>query len=959
MSDFGDLSMMELFRVEVETQTETLNQGLLDLESGASGTAVEPLMRAAHSIKGAARIVGLDLAVHLSHAMEDVLETTKKGEFSLEPPHIDTLLKGVDFITQLANVPDAELEAWISDQTPVSEALSEEVKAILDPSSAAPAEATPPAPAPVAEKKVEAPPPPAAQPAPAATPVVDDLPPDEPDLSMIDLFRAEVETQTETLNNGLIALESGTTGDTVEPLMRAAHSIKGAARIVGLHSSVKLAHAMEDVLEAARQSKLQLDAVGVDVLLAGADYFVQLGQTTDDALAGWLEEQRPHSLELGQKLRAVLAGETPLPDPGPDTAALKALATEDEAPEHPKESAQATPPPASKPVPEAPAPAKTSSAPQAESKKESSSTSSNSSRAVRVTAENLDRMMSLGAESLVQARQFEPLLAELKRHKKNQSHLGKLVARLREQARSSGSLKADEMLNAIEETLGLLRQQSANLINGFETFNRNATNLTDRLYREVISSRMRPFADAVGGFPRLVRDICRQLGKKAQLEILGKATEVDRDILQRMEAPLNHLIRNALDHGLETPKERLQAGKKEEGILRLEARHRSGMLLVTLRDDGRGISTSELQRKVIERGLVSEEMAANLSESELLDFLFLPGFSTAKNVTEISGRGVGLDVVQSMVHDSGGSVRVFSKLGEGTTFQLQLPITRSVMRALMVEIAEEAYAFPLARIDRAITLPLKEIKSIENRQFFELDGRSIGLISAAQVLELPENTSSRSEVPVIVVSERNHRYGLAVDSFLGERDFVVRPLDKRLGKVPDIGASSLTEDGSPVLIIDVEDIARSIDSLLTGGNLERIHSGEGPARRKAAKRVLVVDDSITVREVERKLLENRGYEVDVAVDGMEGWNAIRLGAYDLVISDVDMPRMNGIEFVRHIKSDANLKSIPVMIVSYKDREEDRLRGMEAGANYYLTKSSFHDETLIEAVLDLIGEAHDE
>ena len=216
--------------------------------------------------------------------------------------------------------------------------------------------------------------------------------------------------------------------------------------------------------------------------------------------------------------------------------------------------------------------------------------------------------------------------------------------------------------------------------------------------------------------------------------------------------------------------------------------------------------------------------------------------------------------------------------------------------------------------------------------------------------------ASGDALPVIVVSDRLNCYGLVVDRFLGESDLVVQPLDPRLGKVPDITAVALMEDGSPILIIDVEDMVRSVDNLLFGRRLR----GVGRAARAIAgpmrKRILVVDDSLTVREVERQLLANHGYEVEVAVDGMDGWNAVRVGHYDLVITDLDMPRMDGFELVSQIKNDARLRAVPVMIVSYKGSEEDRNRGLEAGANYYLAKSSFHDETLLQAVVDLIGEA---
>jgi two-component system sensor histidine kinase and response regulator WspE len=277
-----------------------------------------------------------------------------------------------------------------------------------------------------------------------------------------------------------------------------------------------------------------------------------------------------------------------------------------------------------------------------------------------------------------------------------------------------------------------------------------------------------------------------------------------------------------------------------------------------------------------------------------------------------------------------------------------------VVRTLLAEIGGEPYAFPLAHIIRTIKLSKDRIQLLEGRQHFEFDGRRIGLVTARQVLETGEGTHEGDELSVILMGDSSHTYGLVVDRFLGERDLVVQPLDAQLGKIKDIAAGALMPDGSPVLIVDAEDLIRSMDKLVAGGRLSRVQH-QGAAAGKKRKRVLVVDDSLTVREVERKLLGNRGYEVEVAVDGMDGWNAVRTGHFNLVVTDIDMPRMDGIELVTLINKDPNLKSLPVVVVSYKDRDEDRQRGLEAGAAYYLTKGSFHDETLLQAVVDLIGE----
>jgi two-component system sensor histidine kinase and response regulator WspE len=500
--------------------------------------------------------------------------------------------------------------------------------------------------------------------------------------------------------------------------------------------------------------------------------------------------------------------------------------------------------------------------------------------------------------------------------------------------------------------------------NELELFCQRFSNLGDRLYRQVIATHATPFADRGQSFPRMVRDLARELGKKVNLEIIGKSTLVDRDILERLEAPLFHILRNALDHGIETPQERLAVGKPEEGTIRIEVIHRAGMLLIIISDDGRGIDMETLRQEIIRKNHINPEVANQLTENELMEFLFLPGFSTAKIVTEISGRGVGLDVVHSTVREVGGTLRAVSQPGKGLTIYLQLPLTLSVLRTLLVEISKEPYAFGLARIDRVVMLPRTEIIVSENQPFFMLNDQPVGLISAHQVLELPSQNINKEYLPIVVISDGGSRlnsssrlnyYGLVIDRFMGECSLVVRPLDPRLGKVPNINAAALMDDGSPVLIIDVEDIVRSITKIFAAGQLSQVNQSSSQTVTKTYKRILVVDDSITVREMERKLLENNGYQVDVAVNGMDGWNAVRSGEYDLVVTDIDMPRMNGFELTTQIRANGKLKHLPVIIVSYKDREEDRIQGLEAGANYYLTKSSFHDRTLLKAVIDVIGE----
>jgi two-component system sensor histidine kinase and response regulator WspE len=738
--------------------------------------------------------------------------------------------------------------------------------------------------------------------------------------SMLDLFRTEVDNQAKVLTTGLLALErSNQSAEQIEILMRAAHSLKGAARIVDLGAAVQVAHAMEDCFVTAQKRPVTLGQRQIDLLLSGVDLLVKISQTAESDAAKWEAEQKGEIDSFIAALMPVLEGhdkgEPPATEPKPFSSE-KAVVFE---------TVNATLPDAD--------------------------------RVLRVTADHLNRVLGSASESLVESRRLAPFADSLLRLKRQYGDLVQMLNALIESLPEKDRTEQVHMrVFAIQNKATECRQVLTDRLGDLEVFDQRSTNLSHRLYEEALACRMRPFADGIHGFPRIVRDIALSLGKKVKLEIIGEMVSVDRDMLEKLEAPLIHLLQNAVDHGVEFPDDRRQAGKPDEGLVRLDVRHNAGMLQVTVFEDGRGIDPEVLRRAVVKRELVNAETAAKLSEMELFEFLFLPGFSMKETVTKISGRGMGLDVVKNMVKQVRGTVRVFSEVGKGTRFQLQLPLSLSVVRTLLVDIGGESYAFPLAHITRTLKLPKTKIEVMEGRQHFDFDGRQIGLVTAHQVLDLGGPNLYGDELPVIIVEDHGNFYGVVVDRFLGERELVVHPLDPRLGKIKDVSTGALMEDGSPGLIIDVEDLVHSIDKLITRGALSKV-SAQGTAElAKKRKRVLIVDDSLTVRELERKLLRSHGYEVEAALDGMDGWNAVRTGNFDLVISDVDMPRMDGIELVTLIKKDINTKSLPVMIISYKDREEDRQRGLEAGADYYLAKGSFHDEALLNAVKDMIGEA---
>jgi two-component system sensor histidine kinase and response regulator WspE len=720
------------------------------------------------------------------------------------------------------------------------------------------------------------------------------------DRSLFVLFQQEARAQSAKLASGLIALESDNSPAALEELMRAAHSLKGAARIVGHEGVADIAHELEECFVAAQNGLLAITADQVDVLLRAVDMLAATALTDpEQAVHRSSVEARE---EMLRALRAIAVAR--------DGLAERAVAT---APE--------------------------TASPQ---------------RGVRVddASEDSDRLLTLASEALVATRALAGSVNDDGRDRWADKEIARAFDTL-------GALLAESRHGGVSAALAALRTAVASLLSmrrerafALDSVSQRVSIAVSQLYEGVLDARMLPFGDGIVGLPRLVRDTARELGRQVERVTSGENTPVDREVLRRLDAPLGHLIRNAVDHGIEPAEERLARGKSARGTIRVEARHGGGRLLVSVQDDGRGLDVDAVRARVVERGLAEASAVAEMSSAELSHFLFLPGFTLRDEVTPISGRGVGLDVVQMSVREIGGDVRLVNLPTGGMRFDMQLPLTLSVIRALVVLIGDEPYAFPLARVHRILRVEGSEVSSVEGRRHFTLDGRQIGLVWAHQLLDVPASPPS-DEMSVVVIGEHELAWGVVVDRFVGEQELVLRGLDARLSKVQDVGGAALLADGSPLLVLDVDDLMRTASALVSAGSLETARQGPSGAQ-KSRKRVLVVDDSLTVRELERKMIEGLGYIVDVAVDGMEGWNAMRAGNYDLVVTDVDMPRMDGIELVTLIKRDAALRATPVMIVSYKDRDEDRRRGLDAGADYYLTKGSFYDETMLRAIEDFIG-----
>jgi len=755
--------------------------------------------------------------------------------------------------------------------------------------------------------------------------------PDDDRQTLLALFNEEAQTQTRVLANGLLSLERAPTDPaSLEDCMRAAHSLKGAARIIDLPAGVAIAHRMEECFVAAQRGELVLQPSHIDTLLGGLDLLLRVAATDDAGL--------PSADEIAAFTAALAPAAPPSPPPAATAGGLPGAAAGGSV------AVLAPGPESSTPALE----------PQTSAAPASGAAATETHRMLRVRADRLDRLLNLSAEALVASRWIEPFAQSLVRTKR----FGHEALRSLEGVREALSPRLTEAeLAALDEVRRQLADVERLLTTHIDELDRRSANVAQQLYDEAAQCRMRPFGDATEAYPRIVRDFARSLGKEVQLSIEGVATPVDRDILDLLDAPIGHLLRNAIDHGIELPAERVACGKPPIATVTLSARHNAGKLLIAVADDGGGIDTEAVRQAVVARRQADEATAARMTEHELLQFLLLPGFSLRERVTDVSGRGVGLDAVYEIVKRVHGTVHIETQPGRGTRFVLQLPLTLSLVRSLLVEIAGEPYAFSLVQVRRAANVARDALTMLEGREHVMWNARPVGVVAAHQLLGLAAPERVPDPLPIVVVGDDQETYAVAVDRFLGERTLVVQPLDPRLGKVQDIAAGALLDNGEPVLIVDVDDLLRSIDALVCGGQLARLPDAPQAAAPRARRaQVLVVDDSLTVRELERKLLEARGYAVTVAVDGMDAWNTLRGAPFDLVVTDVDMPRMDGIELVTMIKRDPALSAVPVLIVSYKDRPEDRRRGLDAGADYYLAKSSFHDTALIDAVRDLIGDA---
>ncbi|MBT0959564.1 hybrid sensor histidine kinase/response regulator [Denitromonas iodatirespirans] len=498
----------------------------------------------------------------------------------------------------------------------------------------------------------------------------------------------------------------------------------------------------------------------------------------------------------------------------------------------------------------------------------------------------------------------------------------------------------DPLLKTLGDRLSALAQRA-------ERESRALAGSVDTLQAELRIALMLPFASLLEVMPKLVRDLARDSGKDIELRIDGAELEIDRRILEQLKDPLIHLVRNAVDHGIESPAERHRAGKASRGRIAIDIQPLEGSRVELLvADDGAGIDPAQIANSAAKLGLIAPEEVATVSHQAALSLMFASGLSTSPILTNLSGRGLGLAIVREKVEKLSGSIVAELPDGGGTRFRIVLPSMLATFRGVLVGVGEQQFVLPSRNVERVQRVAVDSIKTVENREAIEIDGLAVALVRLADVLGLPADTADDGRLPLVVLSAAGQRIAFAVDAVLGDQEVLVKGLGPQLRRVANFSGATVLGSGRLVPIIDVADLMKSAPRAAAKSS-----TPSAPPPRQHS--LLVVEDSITARILLKSILESAGYRVDTAVDGIDALTALRTGAYDLVVSDVEMPRMDGFSLTESIRQDKKLADTPVILVTALESREDRERGVEAGANAYIVKSSFDQSDLFEAIRRLI------
>jgi two-component system, chemotaxis family, sensor kinase CheA len=740
--------------------------------------------------------------------------------------------------------------------------------------------------------------------------------------SLLVKFVEVTQDRLQAIQLGILDLEKPESNAAAEGVARELHTMKGEARMLGLVAIGQLAHCCEDLLKGEREKKVETRAA-TDLLLHACDAISDLLDDLEAAKEG-SDESNEMALKMSQ------AAGTPLPPLKPVRPGAK--------PKLNLPGAAAKKPETPLPAPTAPtgvAPvARASSPTPGKGPEERAERATPIDRSIRVNVEILDALGLLAGDLLVESARSGLRGAEIQGLFERFSRLGDNLLRLSEAQQLE--TKSRERVAQLESDLHLLRDDAFRFVrshaDGFNTLHGNLTQMADH----VAEARLIPLASVFEAFPRAARDLAHAQNKHIEMVVDNTNAGVDRSLVADLRDALVHLLRNSVDHGIEGPDTRSTLGKPETGKIHLRARADGDMLHVEVEDDGRGIDPDRLRQVAVNKRLLTESQAASLSEREAMELIFRAGFSTREEISEISGRGVGMDVVKKKVESLGGSVTVTSRIGRSTTVSLRLPQSLALMRVLLIRMGDDVYGMPAADVEAVARFRPEDRLEIMGTVAVMHRGRPVTMVALGPLLGL--NGGPRFERPPCVVV----RYGedlaaLVVDGFVDEREVAVKPVGGDFLKgAPFVAGSAALEDGRIAVLLHVPDIMTEVRKMA------RPVTEASQTRRL---KVLLVDDSPIARATESALVRALGHTVEEAQDGEDGWSKLQSAVFDLILTDVQMPRLDGFSLTRRIKQSAELAKVPVVILSSLASPEDKRRGLDAGADAYLIKGELGVESL--------------
>ncbi len=769
---------------------------------------------------------------------------------------------------------------------------------------------------------------------------------------LIEIFKNEAEDYLNILSSGLLELESSNDPELLERIYRTTHSLKGAARAVNFSGIEELCQVMETLFSRIKNGEMKITPELLDVLLAGVEELTTLINSD--------EPDQSADYEILENLQKALNGSLP------EAASSESRASKPEPQPEAKEVKEEKPPekaPAQVKKPKPSAKEKTPAAPKAKpGPKKSSGTSTAPSETIRVSFRRVDQLINQSEELLMiklkndhyvqNVRELNDLFREQK------SRLLAFLNQLQDTVSHYKSMpqteaKQNEKLNQLINTLNgniqnifTFEKRLLQFYTVLENDNHQISALIEHHLTDIRQLMMFPFSTITNYLQTSTRSIARELHKQIELKIIGSEIELDKHVLEELKDPLIHIIRNSIDHGIEPPEERLMKGKPEKGKITIEVLPpRDQNIVIRISDDGRGIDLEKVKQSALRKNLVKPEELEHFSPAQILGLIFKSGFSTAQKVSRLSGRGLGMAVVAENVEKLGGTVKIENNPPFGCSFLITLPLNMATSRGILIEVAGQRYIIPTRTVEAPLRVEAQRLKSVEGNKVIQVNGRNIPVYELASLLELkPVQIDEHKKLSMLILNWGQQRLALIVDRIIDEREILLKRLNPPLEKIRYLAGATILGDGALVPVLNTGDLLGNASDL-AGMQIEN--------ENVAKKRVLVVEDSITSRVLLKNVLEGAGYEVTTAINGAEAWKILGKEKFDLIVSDVEMPEMNGFELTKKVRKNEKLKSVPLILLTSLGSEEDRRKGMESGATAYFIKSSFEQKSLLELIEKLI------